>query len=73
MKRISYIRLQLLLSLMMIFCLFGIANGQVEVPEEPIRQGLPATTESWNGLYLKLRLSDRIFGIRKIITEGATV
>jgi hypothetical protein len=31
----------------------------VTIPEERIN--LPATTESWNGLYLKLRLTDRWF------------
>jgi hypothetical protein len=61
MKGISISRLQLLLWLMMFFGLFGMGYGQVELPEQPIRRGLAPTTESWNGLYLKFRLSDRIF------------
>lgn len=35
---------------------FSIAQN-ITVPQEKI--GLPATTENWNGLYLKLRLSDK--------------
>ncbi|EIM76770.1 hypothetical protein A3SI_08636 [Nitritalea halalkaliphila LW7] len=35
------------------------AQGEVTIPTE--RRGLAPTTENWNGLYLKLRLSDRWF------------
>lgn len=38
----------------------GLGQGEVQ-PDEPVRRGLAPTTESWNGLYLKFRLSDKIF------------
>lgn len=39
--------------------LFAGANAQESAPER--RTGLPATTESWNGLYLKFRISEKFF------------
>lgn len=41
---------------------FHTVSGQeLTEPAEPVRRGLAPTTESWNGLYLKFRLSDRVF------------
>lgn len=44
--------------ILLLFLKVDFAKGQgVIIPDEKI--GLPATTENWNGLYLKLRFSDK--------------
>jgi len=35
--------------------------AEAQQEEIPVRNNLPATTENWNGLYLKLRLADKWF------------
>ena len=37
----------------------GTGENEPFIPQQ--RTDLPATTESWNGLYIKLRLTDRVF------------
>ncbi|MAN86535.1 MAG: hypothetical protein CL555_06650 [Algoriphagus sp.] len=57
MKRLINRILQLSLILIFFITSFGLALAQSSPVTEP--QGLPATTELWNGLYLKLRLSEK--------------
>lgn len=59
-KNLTNKHILLLFPLCLLFWIKGNAQEGIE-PEEPVRRGLAPTTESWNGLYLKFRLSDRIF------------
>lgn len=47
--------------LIVLFTFVCIANGYSQEVNESVRTNLAPTTEMWNGLYLKLRLSDKIF------------
>ena len=52
-------KVKLVLVLSMLFFGIGKSNAQNDGASLPAKTNLPATTELWNGFYLKLRFSDR--------------